>query len=426
MTTTMRFTIACLLLLSLLLQPTAVSAQNYNDILDEDIRTVQLYIAGAPLIHPIAALNAPNGNLVLVFDHLGTDLKDYLYTLEHCDADWQPSKLNDNEYIDGYTEDRILTYESSINTLVPYVHFRLALPNPNMRWTKSGNYLLKIYDNDNDRALVLVRRFMVVEPVQWSVSGNFVKPVQVEKLNTHQEIDFFVKHKGSIISNPQSDVKAYVLQNGRWDNFIGPVKPYIERGEQLDFDYQDKIVFPAGKEWRTFDMRTFDYSGEWVKKIYERDDFYEVTLRTDEDRSGLSYLYKGDINGRYSIGTVNQNQESLQYDYARVMFSIEQNIPLEDEEVYVFGELSDWQLKPEFKMKYFDEGRVYYCEALLKQGFYNYEYAVVKRGSNVIEEDGFEGNWYLTGNTYTILVYYKPFGQRYERLMCTKTLDSKQ
>src|SRR5690606_2413061 len=117
--------------------------------------------------------------------------------------------------------------------------------------------------------------------------------------------DFEVVHRGVRIPNPQNDVKAYVLQNGRWDNAIGPLKPYVTRQESLVFDYQDKIVFPAGKEWRYFDLRTFEYRGDRVKTIDERDDFYEVTLLTDQDRAGSTVGYRGDLNGRYSIE--NQN-----------------------------------------------------------------------------------------------------------------------
>jgi hypothetical protein len=108
-----------------------------------------------------------------------------------------------------------------------------------------------------------------------------------------------------------------------------------------------------------------------------------------------------------------------------VLFSILQNSPLEDDDVYVFGELTDWQLKPEFKMEYSNEARAYVCEAWLKQGFYNYEYRVVSRRSGEVDEEGFEGNWYETPNKYTILTYFRPFGARYERLMGAVTIDSK-
>jgi hypothetical protein len=92
--------------------------------------------------------------------------------------------------------------------------------------------------------------------------------------------------------------------------------------------------------------------------------------------------------------------------------------------VYVFGEISDWQIKPEFKMEYNDEARAYILETLLKQGIYNYEYRVVKRSTGVADEEGFEGNWFETPNFYYVFIYYRPMGSRFERLVGTATVRS--
>lgn len=401
----------------------ALHAQTNNQILDDQIYTVQLSLSGSPLTMPMVDLGAGAGSLTLQFDHLGDELKDYEYTVVHCNSDWEPSELDNNEYINGFTEDRITSVNSSFNTLTQYTHYAVSLPNQNLRWTLSGNYLLKVIDKDDNDKVVIVRRFMVVEP-QWRIDAEFVRTVKVSKLNTWHEIDFSVVPKGARISNPQNDVKVFVLQNGRWDNAIGPLKPFIVRSDAMSFDYQDVVVFPAGKEFRYFDMRTFDYRGEGVKIITERNDYYEVTLQTDESRAGRSTNYRADADGHFIIENQNANQTLLQCDYANVLFSIEQNLPLEDTDVYVFGELSDWQLKPEFKMDYSYDARMYYVEAFLKQGYYNYQYVVVPHNTGKPDEDGFEGNWYETGNQYTILTYFRPFGARYDRLMGAVSLNS--
>jgi len=398
-------------------------SETENSVFDDNIRTVQLQLAGSPLSLPIVDLPTRYNSLILDFDHIGDELKDYKYTIVHCNSDWQPSELVDNQYMDGFLEDRITLVESSFNTLTQYTHYRLPLPNSNIRWSKSGNYLLKVFDADEDDELVLVRRFMVVEP-GWRISAQFVRTARVDKYNTHHEIDFLVKPKGERISNPQNDVKAYVLQNGRWDNAIGPVKPYITRGEDIVYDYQDQIVFPAGKEFRFFDMRTLDVRGERVKMITEKYDNYEVTLQRDESRFDRAAVFREDADGRFVIDNRHYNQSLLQCDYANVLFSVSRNAPLDDEDIYVFGELTDWQLKPEFKMEYNAEAQAYYCEAFLKQGYYNYQYMLVDRASGQLDPEGFEGNWYETGNQYTVLVYFRPFGTRYDRLMGAATLKS--
>jgi hypothetical protein len=396
--------------------------QTENQVLDDNIRSVQLLLTDDPMLLPIVHLYTENASLWLRFDHMGDELKDYKYTLQHCNSDWQPSDLDDNEYIDGFTDDRISTVSSSFNTLAQYTHYALGLPNKNMRWTKSGNYLLKVFDYDDDR-LVLVRRFMVAE-TEWSIQASFVRTVKVEKNDTWHEIDFSIALNGGRISLPQNEVKAIVLQNGRWDNAIGPLPPYLTLVDKLSFDYQDKIVFPAGKEYRFFDLRTFQFRGEGVKIITEKPDYYEVTLRTDDSRADRPVVYRVDANGRFFIQNLDVNRSYLECDYANVLFSIRQNAPLEDADVYVFGELSDWQLLPEFKMEYSHEAQMYLCEPFLKQGIYNYEYVVLDHQTGTLDLDGFEGNWYETGNQYTILTYFRPFGARYDRLMGTASLNS--
>ncbi|MDO8366318.1 MAG: DUF5103 domain-containing protein [Saprospiraceae bacterium] len=403
--------------------PSLLFSQTENQVLDPDLCTVQLYLSGSPLSQPIVNMQTSANVLVLEFDHMGDQLKDYKYSLTHCNSNWQPSELDDNEYIDGFTEDRIISVQNSFNTLAPYTHYSIGLPNRNMRWVRSGNYLLNVFDTDNEDRLVIVRRFMVVEPL-WRIDAEFVRTAQVEKLDTHHEIDFTVVPKAVRISMPQNDVKAFVLQNGRWDNALGPLKPYITRGDHLVFDYQDRIVFPAGKEFRFFDIRSFDYRGEFVKNIVDKPTYFEVTLKPDESRFDRPVIFRPDADGRFVIDNLNANQTFLQCDYATVLFSLKQNLPLDDADVYVFGELTDWQLKPEFRMQYDDAAQVYWCDTWLKQGHYDYQYMVVDRKTGKPDLDGFEGNWYATGNQYTILVYFRPFGARYDRLMGAVTLNS--
>ncbi len=401
-----------------------LNPRNENRILDPDIASVKLSLHGSSLSLPMLQVNAPSGALVLEFDHLGDETQEYQYTILHCDSRWQPSDLQDNEYINGYTDDRILDVNNSFNTRAPYTHYVVRLPNASMRWTKSGNYLLRVFMEDGDKTPVLERRFCVVEP-NWRVDAVFVRPAQVDKQETHHETDFNVVFKDTRISNPLTEVSAYVLQNGRWDNAIGPILPRATRNNELVFDYQDKVVFPAGREFRYFDISTFNNRSDRVRSILvNKSDQYEVTLETDRSRATSAVSFRSDLNGQFSIENQNPNQTLLQADYGLVLFSILQNAPLDGEDVYLFGEFTDWQLKPAFKMTYNEEAHAYWGEAFLKQGFYNYAYQVVNKATSVVDEEGLEGNDYRASNQYTILVYFRPYGSRYDRIMGVASFDS--
>ena len=64
-----------------------------NAIYKENIKTVQAYRVGFTLSDPIRALNE-SVNLVFKFDDISPNVKDYYYTVIHCDADWNESFIS--------------------------------------------------------------------------------------------------------------------------------------------------------------------------------------------------------------------------------------------------------------------------------------------------------------------------------------------
>ncbi len=397
--------------------------RNYDYIYKDNIKTVKFHLGGLLLSYPIIDIES-GGALMLSFDDIDGDVKDYTYTIMHCDADWQPSPLSDMEYIDGFTEARIEEYRYSFNTIAEYTHYWLQLPNDDMRWTKSGNYLLTIYEDEDEKVPAITRRFMVVDPIV-QILPKVVFPAKVSKSRTHQEVDFIVDHKRLKIRSPRQEVRAVVLQNGRWDNAITDIKPLFIRENRLAFDYQDKVVFPAGKEFRYLDIRSLKYRGENVVAIDRYNDGYDVTLYKESKRNKDAYIEREDINGGFVIETLDEDDHDLESDYADVLFSYYSPSPIYDSEVYLFGTISDWQIKDEFRMIYNDRINAYVNKLYMKQGFYNYSYGVVYDGAEVLDTEETEGNWYETENEYTVLVYYKPFGARFESLIGAYTFSSR-
>lgn len=420
---------------------------NINNVYYDDIRSVKFHVDGLPLSPPVVILNS-SAKLRLSFDDLNIDgeVYDYIYTIEHCNSDWTKSELTDFEYLDGFLENDIDENDFSFQTYQEYIHHWLILPNDDVKWTKSGNYILKVYDDDYDRAPVLSQRFMVIDQ-KWTVDPSMQLPTNVSKQRTHQELDFKVLFNDKFeVRNPLIEIKATVLQNGRWDNAIHGLKPLFRRQNSLVFDYQDKIVFPSQKEWRHFDTRTLRYLTDRVKRIGEdENDIPTVFLKPDIKRNFQAYLFFNDINGNYVVGqidndrpvqnfdlnnsiqinqlkrdlnTTNQEQQLIS-DYATVYFNLDSPGEIYDHDVYIFGALSDWQLDDRFLMQYDYEEKAYLGNVFLKQGYYNYLYAVVPRDAdkNKIEFEEVEGNWFETENEYMILIYYRPLGSRYDQLI---------
>lgn len=418
----------------LLFLPLSIWAQYPDDDLQfidhvyvENIKSVKLNVANLPLSMPVINLNS-RVPLMLSFDDLDGEVKNYIYTVQHCDINWEPSNLTDTEYLDGFMDNDIDQYSFSFQTNQDFVHYEVLLPNDDFKWTKSGNYLLKVYEDEDEQRLVITRRFVVVDP-KVSVSAKVVMPALVSKSKTHQEIDFAVDYEKFPMRSPQQELKAAVLQNGRWDNAYTDLSPNFTRLGSVVFDYQNKIVFPAGKEFRFADIRSFRFGTPSIAIVEEVNGTYEVALKVEEKRSNVHYVSWEDFGGNFVIETRDQRNNELSSDYGNIFFSLAVTAPLYDEEVYIFGALTDWQLKEEFKMIYNPAVNAYVGKTYLKQGVYDFMYVTVPRDPKLRKKalpdlEEIEGNWFETANNYTILIYYKPFGERYYQVISSNTFSS--
>lgn len=422
-----------LILLSIICATAGLQSQDLEDVIfdnyiyQENIASVTFRLENLFLSLPVVNIDTELP-LVLEFDDLDGDVKDYTYTFVHCDQNWKPSNIAQLEYLDGFGEDRITDYSYSFKTLKEFTHYSVQLPSRNMRWTKSGNYLLIIYEDEGYKVPVITRRFVVVDP-RVRVDGKLVPTAKVGNNRTHHEIDFSVDYEKFPMRSPQQEVKATILQNGRWDNAIIGLPPNFTRLNNVVFDYQNKIVFPAGKEYRYADLRSFRLSGPSIGEIELSEEYYEVYLVPDEPRDDQVYITRRDANGNFVIETQDQNDWALSSEYAFVRFFYRTSQPFYDDELYLFGAFSDWQAKPEFRLEYNAAINAYIGMVLLKQGYYEYEYVTVPRNRkqgeplNVSREDT-EGNWYETENEYQILIYYRPFGDRYDQVIGSYTVSS--
>lgn len=408
----------------------------------DNIRSVKFHIEGLYISNPIVRLGS-NESLRLSFDDMNSDSKYYTYTVVHCSEHWEPSDLLFREYVDGFEDLEITSFAYSVNTFVKYSHYELLFPNADFELTKSGNYLLIVHENANYSRPVLTRRFMVVDQ-KVGISAAMQRPANVSKNRTHHELDFEVNAQDVRILNPKSDISAVVMQNGRWDTALKDISSRYERGNLLIFDYQDKIVFPAGQDFRNMDIRSTHYRSEDIFAIEKAEDHIVMIGEIDKPRTLTNFISDEDINGDFVILTTDDERFSFQHrldpdtiwtkeiieltdhsvesDYLRCLFTLETPQPY-DEDVYIFGGLTDWQLQERFRMTYYADVSAYHAEVFLKQGFHDYIY-VLANSDGSADETTIEGNWYEADNTYTILVYYHPFGGRYDQLIGAMTVAS--
>ncbi len=402
----------------------ALDQRTFNDreYTSSNIKTVRFHRKNEPMSYPIIALNS-NQQLTLSFDEAGTTIREYYFSIELCDADWQSSGLMKTEYYRGEERLPVQDYKRSFNTTFDYVHYQLIFPDPGNSLLLSGNYLIRVYQDYDDDEPVIVRRFMVSEQkVRIETDINYT--MQSSGRDNYQEIDFDVFHPGTNIQDPQSEVQVTVMQNNRTDNAITGLGPVFSGEDHLDFNYNGKIVFEGGNEFRWIDLRSFRFQSDHVKNIEFIGPFYHVDVFTDRSRADKPYRYHRDYNGQYYIDVQEEQNPAVSADYGFVHFSLVGAPPLDGREVYLVGGLTNWQCNKRNLMDYDYDNELYILTLLLKQGYYNYQYLIKEKSGDKGSMMPLEGSFGRTGNDYLILVYYRPAGERYDRLLGTRVFNS--
>ena len=415
--------------LYLLLSALAVNAQIPDYIYKPNIHSVRLYKTGDIYSYPVLTLNS-NEQLELHFDDLDADVKNYYYTFQLCNADWSPANIQPFDYIRGFQTNRIGTYRNSSLVFTRYTHYQAAIPERNSAPTRSGNYLLKVFLNDDTSKLAFTKRFLLVDN-RASVSAQILQPFNGDYFRTHQRVQVSVNTANARISSfsPQ-DIKVMIIQNSIWNNARIIDRPTIFRGNYYEYSDEEATTFQSGKEWRWLDMRSLRLMSDRMQKLGGTNNSTEVFVKPDGDRSKQVYVFYRDLDGIYTIENTDGNNPYWQSDYAKVHFTFfpPGNRPYEGKSVYVFGELTNYQPDDSSRMIFNDEKGGYEKTLFLKQGYYNYSYITLtdkKPAANTpVSFENTEGNYYGTENNYMVLVYFRPFGARADELIGFTRLNS--
>ncbi|WP_010664546.1 type IX secretion system plug protein [Marinilabilia salmonicolor] len=395
---------------------------NNPEQISDNIKTVLFHRNGWPMSYPVIGLGTGQ-KLFLSFDELGTEIKSYYYSVELYDKDWNPSGLMRTEYARGDQMIPVEDFRRSFNTTFDYVHYEMVFPNENIDLLLSGNYVLKVFEGFKRESPVLVKRFMVNEQ-RVSVEAEVKYTMQSSGRSNFQEIDFEVHYPGLSIMDPGTEVSVTVMQNGRTDNAITGLPPLFFGNDRMDFNYNREVILEGGNEFRWVDLRSLRFQSDHISDITFHDPFYHAEVFTDQHHGDKPYYYHKDFNGRYYIEIQEEQEPEVSADYAFVHFSLNWMPPVGGREVYLTGGLTNWLLTSQNKMEFDFDKDLYTLTLLLKQGYYNYQYLVVDDNDGRGAIMPVEGSFGRTENDYLILVYYRPAGGRYDRLIGTEVVNS--
>ena len=375
-----------------------------------NIKSIQLKSTNTSLV-PYFRLGE---SMELSFDDLYGDEANYYYTIQHCDYDWQPSQLVKSEYLRGFDDIRIQTYENSFNTLQIYSHYSLRIPNQQTQLLVSGNYVLTILDEA--RQPVFSKRFVIYEE-QVSVPVQVRRARQVADVLEKQNLEFTITSQNVQFQNPTKNINVLITKNGRWDEAIYNLKPQYTLGNDMVYRYDKETQFFGGNEYLYFDNKNVRAAVHNVAKVTSTGDLYESWLYTNPARASKGYTYFPDQNGLFIPSNINNGNPDIEADYTWVHFALDAPLYQGKDKVYLAGWFNNYAQTDEYAMDYNKETGLYEKAVLVKQGFTNYQYEIRQKNGAIDYKNAVDGNFYQTENHYYILVYYRETNARYDRVI---------
>lgn len=369
---------------------------------EPQIRTVLCYSLQPGTQGPQAVTKLGAQQLMLEFDDLVEDRQNYYARIIHCNYDWSRSTLRDLDILREYNEFPINDFGYSINTYIPYVHYRFPVPPVKL----PGNYVIVVFRDGDKEDIMLSRRFIVHQSLMTLIQEENLVGLGNLK-STNQALNFRISYARMEVLNPASSVHVVIRQNYRWDNARKNVKASFIREDlkQLEYRFFDMDhSFSAGNEFRFVDFRSLNSPGINTDRIDRSRKPYELFVAADGGRQHQAYTQWPDMNGSFTVENYDYRQEPwLSCNYLYVNFTLRS--PRIDNDVFVIGSYNGWQQGEENRMTW--SNGAYTGRILLKQGFYNYQYWVPPTQGQ--QGNYFEGDFFQTENMYEVLVYYRPF-----------------
>jgi hypothetical protein len=146
-------------------------------------------------------------------------------------------------------------------------------------------------------------------------------------------------------------------------------------------------------------------------------------LYDDAIRADRSFEKEPDVHGNYLINLQNHTQPEIEADYIYVHFTLPDEHPLFEGSLYLSGNFVYNQFNDSDRLDYNGQHQAYQQTLLLKQGGYNYLYLYVPKGDSIGSAFPIEGSYWQTDNQYAIYAYYRPMGDRYDRLIGFTTIQ---
>lgn len=391
--------------------------RHHTQPLADEVMTLRTIVDGDMMKLPVIDMEG-NQSVEISFDWIGTEEPRLTYSVIHCDRNWEESSLSQLDYLDGFLPVRVTDVTPSFNTFTQYYHCCVTFPNDEVQFQVSGNYAIVFSLEDDEDALVAEACFGVSEQLAF-VEGTVSGDTDLDFRQSHQQLGLSVAWSNAQLPyvNPADDLRLIVTQNNRLDTRREVSRPLRFESNRAYYEHSRDLIWEAGNTWRRFEFTDERYAGIGIERVRYHSPSYFAYLWTDKPRQ--QYLYDQDQKGRFLIHALRVEDEAVESDYFHAVFTLEPSVlPPAGQGIYLIGDFTYGRRDERYRMVFDGESGLYRQDVLLKMGHYNYMYAIGPDDPSLpLSLSATEGNLYETPNEYEVLVYYRPFGTRYDRLL---------
>ncbi len=375
----------------------------------KDVSAIQLYSGTDEALLPILAQGSGDF-LTLEFDLLqtgGRPLSIYFY---HADREWNRD-LVPAEYMATFHSDDLLDYRSSQATEIDYVHYRYQVPNRNIQFRLSGNYIMRVTEQGLEDEILFERPFYVTEQaVDLGLSMDRV--VADGGYTAIQPLVQFVPP--SSIEPNLFDLYACFIKNGAFGRATCSDRPSLMNPPAVQFYLESNSVFAPISANYFLDLSDIRNSPR-----IERTDVtvspFVVELDPDYQQfagSGIDPLLNGQTIIRGSVRDVAEPSTGAQY--VDVLFTF---VPVNEERLpgrlSVVGSFNNWRGGEHAELLWIPENKRYEGIIRMKQGQYEYRYL----SSNVQTQRAINQGFPRPDNLITAFIYFRDLTKQTDRLL---------
>ncbi len=337
----------------------------------DDIRTVQLYRGNDEQRFPVTSLQSGKP-LTLEFDLMeqeGRPLSIYFY---HANRHWERD-LSPSQILESYQDDKLVEYRASQGTVVPYVHYQYRLPNDDIRFRISGNYVLRVTERGRPDSVLFERPFFLTdEQGRLQVGATSVRVPGQRQQSVRPVVQFDPPR--ALRGDPFQYAVCFV-RNGRLPDARCQDQPRLAQQPELKFELdRDRAFAPVTADY-TVDLGNLR-SASKIERTDRSVTPFHVLLEPDYARF-TDQNAKATLDGQIVVRQAlrGRSDPALAAEYVRTTFAFvpPQEQPLRGG-VNLTGSFSGIDADRGMKMSWQPLRERYEGEVLLKQGRYQYYY----------------------------------------------------